>query len=84
MFKVLLVIVTAFGCSSHPFVFGSQRRGKQSKTKEHNSYDTVTLRVVYVAIRYRESIQLSDVVLGDFCNLVFQVFDPRKFSFLLK
>jgi len=75
VFQVLLVIVTAFGCSSHPFVFGSQRRGKQSKTKEHNSHDTVTLRAVCVAKRYRESIQLSDVVLGDlFCRCLSSVF----------
>ena len=47
MFQVFLVIATAFGCSSHPFGFGSQKeRRDHNMMKEHNSQDTVTLFVV--------------------------------------
>ena len=44
---MFLVIATAFGCSSHPFGFGSQKeRRNHNMMQQHNSQDTVTLFVV--------------------------------------
>ena len=47
VFQMFLVIATTFGCSSHPFCFGSQKeRRNHNMVQQHSSQDTVTLFVV--------------------------------------